>query len=171
MSGSDYEWLTRCDGCLIPLKSLRPSASWGGVLGSRLLGTPGSVPLPWEHSHQKDGPSPGWWVILSTTRVTWSQLVIYTVFKDKCISFCWNCKLFTLHCEGVVFLCLALTVLGHTGVSPSMRQSEGTQLQPVPSDGPLPLQTALCTANTFTFIQQLSLMLSQLPLSLPSSYQ
>lgn len=69
-------------------------------------------------------------------------------FWDECESS--NVSL-TLHRECVVFLCSSLAVLGHTGVSSSVRQSERPQLQPVSSDGPLPLQTALWVSNTSTY--------------------
>ena len=62
---------------------------------------------------------------------------------------------FTLHCERVVLLRLSLAVLGHAGVRPGVRQSERSQLQPVPSDGPLPLQTALWTTNALTYYKNL----------------
>lgn len=88
--------------------------------------------------------------------------------------------LFTMHCDSVVLLSLSLAVLGHTGVRPSMRQSEGPEFQPLPSNGPLPLQAALCTANIFTysgfhktnaFWSRASVTTSLLPIGVPSLSQ
>lgn len=88
--------------------------------------------------------------------------------------------LFTMHCDRVVLLSLSLAVLGHTGVRPSMRQSERPQFQPVPSNGPLPLQAALCTANMFTYFgfheknadwSRASVTTSLLPIGVPSLSQ